>query len=214
MSAYSELSIRQININFILSFVAFCSAAPSGGYDYPSQKSVTTSYESPTWINKRFFIHSAPEEEGFDVHHHDISVGTPRKNYNVVFVKSPAEKQQNIKVRVTPAVNEEKTAVYVLSKKTDAPLLETYVQEPVTTTSKPEVAFIKYRTNEEAEHVQHQIQAEYDRLGGSSIASDEGVSAIKSVIGILDSLQQGGASGSVNAADSSSSAYLPPTESH
>lgn len=57
-------------------------------------------------------------------------------------------------------MNEEKTAVYVLSKKADAPIVETFVQEPVTTTSKPGVVFIKYRTNEEAEHAQHHIQAD------------------------------------------------------
>lgn len=139
-----------------------------------------------------------------EVQEHDIAVGTPSKNYNVLFVKAPAEKQQKIKVRVNPAVNEEKTAVYVLSKKADAPVVETFVQESVTTTSKPEVAFIKYRTNEEAEHAQHHIQAEYDRLGGTTSFSDEGISAVKSVIGILDALQQ----------SSNSGAYLPPVKKH
>ncbi|XP_073816604.1 uncharacterized protein [Musca autumnalis] len=185
----------------VLCFVALCSASHQG-YDYPSQTNAATGglYGAHPLITKRFFIHSAPEEYGVEVQEHDIAVGTPRKNYNVVFVKAPAEKQQKVKVRVTPALNEEKTAVYVLSKKADAPIVETLVQEPVTTTSKPEVAFIKYRTNEEAEHAQHKIQAEYDRLGGSTSVSDEGVSVVKSVIGILDSLQQVAAS----------SAYLPP----
>ncbi|XP_073816589.1 uncharacterized protein [Musca autumnalis] len=185
----------------VLCIVALCSASHQG-YDYSSQTNGATGgiYGVQPLITKSFFIHSAPEEQGVDVQQHDIAVGTPRKNFNVVFVKAPAEKQQKVKVRVTPAVNEEKTAVYVLSKKADAPIVETLVQEAVTTTSKPEVAFIKYRTNEEAEHAQHKIQAEYDRLGGSTSVSDEGVSVVKSVIGILDSLQQGAAS----------SAYLPP----
>ncbi|XP_073816521.1 uncharacterized protein [Musca autumnalis] len=189
----------------LLCLVAFCSASHQG-YDYPNQNNAASSglYGAPATITKRFFIHSAPEEGGVDVQQHDIAVGTPRKNFNVVFVKVPSEKQQKVKVRVTPAVNEEKTAVYVLSKKADAPIVETFVQEPVTTTSKPEVAFIKYRTNEEAEHVQHHIQAEYDHLGGSTIVSDEGISAVKSVIGILDGLQQ----------SATSSAYLPPVQKH
>uniref|UniRef100_A0A1I8NDN6 DUF243 domain-containing protein n=1 Tax=Musca domestica TaxID=7370 RepID=A0A1I8NDN6_MUSDO len=181
--------------------VAFCSASHQG-YDYPSKTNTANTglYGAKPLITKRFFIHSAPQDEGIEVQEHKIAVGTPRKNYNVVFVKAPAEKQQKVKVRVIPAVNEEKTAVYVLSKKADAPIVETFVQEPVTTTSKPEVAFIKYRTNEEAEHAQHHIQAEYDRLGGSTSISDEGVSVVKSVIGIFDSLQQG----------AGSAAYLPP----
>ncbi|XP_061386725.1 uncharacterized protein LOC133321659 [Musca vetustissima] len=189
----------------VLCLVALASASQQG-YNYPSQTNAASGglYGAQPLITKRFFIHSAPEEEGVEVQHHDIAVGTPRKNYNVVFVKAPAGKQQKIKVRVTPAVNEEKTAVYVLSKKNDAPIVETFVQEPSTTTSKPEVAFIQYRTNEEAEHAQHHIQAEYDRLGGTTSVSDEGISQVKSVIGILDSLQQG----------SASSAYLPPTRKH
>ncbi|XP_005186475.2 uncharacterized protein LOC101892342 [Musca domestica] len=189
----------------VLCLVALCSASHQG-YDYPSQNNAATNaaYGAQPLVSKHFYLHSAPQEEGVEVQEHDIAVGTPRKNYNVVFVKAPAEKQQKIKVRVTPAVNEEKTAVYVLSKKADAPIVETFVQEPVTTTSKPEVAFIKYRTNEEAEHAQHHIQAEYDRLGGTTSFSDEGISAVKSVIGILDGLQQGGGS----------SAYLPPTKRH
>ncbi|XP_058982661.1 uncharacterized protein LOC101890858 [Musca domestica] len=185
----------------VLCLVAFCSASHQG-YNYPSLKNTADAglYGAKPLITKRFFIHSAPQDEGVEVQEHDIAVGTPRKNYNVVFVKAPTEKQQKVKVRVIPAVNEEKTAVYVLSKKADAPIVETFVQEPVTTTSKPEVAFIKYRTNEEAEHAQHHIQAEYDRLGGSTSISDEGVSVVKSVIGIFDSLQQG----------AGSAAYLPP----
>ncbi|XP_061386723.1 uncharacterized protein LOC133321657 [Musca vetustissima] len=190
----------------VLCLVALASASHQG-YNYPTQSNAATGglYGAQPLITKRFFIHSAPEEEGVEVQNHDIAVGTPRKNYNVVFVKAPAEKQQKIKVRVTPAVNEEKTAVYVLSKKNDAPIVETFVQEPSTTTSKPEVAFIKYRTNEEAEHAQHHIRAEYERLGGTTSVSDEGVSAIKSVIGILDGLQQQGAV---------SSNYLPPAKRH
>uniref|UniRef100_A0A1I8N290 DUF243 domain-containing protein n=1 Tax=Musca domestica TaxID=7370 RepID=A0A1I8N290_MUSDO len=189
----------------LLCLVAFCSASRQG-YNYPGQNNAASGglYGAQPLISKRFFIHSAPQDEGVEVQEHDIAVGTPSKNYNVVFVKAPAEKQQKIKVRVTPAVNEEKTAVYVLSKKADAPVVETFVQEPVTTTSKPEVKFIKYRTNEEAEHAQHHIQAEYDRLGGTTSFSDEGISAVKSVIGILDGLQQG----------AGSSAYLPPTRKH
>ncbi|XP_061386728.1 uncharacterized protein LOC133321661 [Musca vetustissima] len=193
----------------VLCFVALCSASLEG-YNYPSQAN-GPSVGTISGISKRFFIHSAPEEEGVEVHQHDIAVGTPRKNLNVVFVKAPAEKQQKIQVRITPAVNEEKTAVYVLSKKADAPIVESIVQEPVTTTSKPEVAFIKYRTNEEAEHAQRHILAEYDRLGGTTSVSDEGVALVKSVIGLFDTLQQ---SGQEKSDAAPTGEYLPPTESH
>ncbi|XP_073816462.1 uncharacterized protein [Musca autumnalis] len=192
----------------VLCFLALCSAS-NDGYDYPSQAN-SQSVDVSSGITKRFFIHSAPEEEGVEVQHHDIAVGTPRKNLNVVFVKAPAEKQQKVQVRITPAVNEEKTAVYVLTKKADAPIVESIVEEPSTTTSKPEVAFIKYRTNEEAEHAQRHILAEYDRLGGTTSVSDEGIALVKSVIGLFDSLQQ---SGQEKSESSTSGEYLPPVES-
>ncbi|XP_073816550.1 uncharacterized protein [Musca autumnalis] len=198
----------------VLCFIAFSSAAPKG-YDYPNHSATPAegSYSVQPLISKRFYIFSGPVEEGVEVQHRDITIGTPRKNYNIVFVKAPVEKQQKIKVRVIPAVNEEKTAIYVLSKKSDAPIVETLVQEPVTTTSKPEVAFIKYRTNEEAEHFQRHVQAEYDHLGGSTSVTNEGVSPVKSVVGALDSFQSDEAKGSA-VASASSSAYLPPGKKH
>lgn len=167
-------------------------------------------------ILKRFTIHSAPEEEEIEVQHHDIAVGTPRQNYNVVFVKSPSSPQQKTKVRIIPAINEDKTAIYVLSKKTDAPLLETHVEEPATTTSKPEVHFIKYRTNAEAEHAQHIIQAEYDNLGGSTVISNEGVSPVSSVIGSLDGVSSYGTAvgADFTGADAAGTVYLPPVKKH
>uniref|UniRef100_A0A1I8M367 DUF243 domain-containing protein n=1 Tax=Musca domestica TaxID=7370 RepID=A0A1I8M367_MUSDO len=193
----------------VFCFLAVCSAS-NEGYEYAGQENVPT-VDVPSGITKRFFIHSAPQEEGVEVHEHEVAVGTPRKNLNVLFVKAPAEKQQKVKVRVTPAVNEEKTAVYVLSKKADAPIVETLVQEPPTTTSKPEVAFIKYRTDEEAEHAQKHILAEYDRLGGTTSVSDEGIALVKSVIGLFDTLQQ---SGPEQVDIPTTGEYLPPTEQH
>ncbi|XP_061386717.1 uncharacterized protein LOC133321650 [Musca vetustissima] len=236
----------------VLCVVALCSAAPQG-YNYPSNPAghylpptapsqPSGHYLPPTapetsaygqqhqqpLVTKRFFIHSAPEEEEVEVQHRDIVVGTPRKNFNVVFIKSATDKKQKTKIRVIPAVNEDKTVIYVLAKKTDAPQLETYVEEPATTTTKPEVFFIKYKTNEEAEHAQRSIQAEYDHLGGNTVISNEGVSPVSSVIGSLDALQQeaGTADASfgestgpeysdvVESADNAGNAYLPPVKKH
>uniref|UniRef100_A0A1I8MAT4 DUF243 domain-containing protein n=1 Tax=Musca domestica TaxID=7370 RepID=A0A1I8MAT4_MUSDO len=155
-------------------------------------------------VTKRFFIHSAPEEEETEIEHHDIVVGVPRKNYNIVFVKAPVAKKQKTKIRLTPAVQEDKTAIYVLAKQSDKTQVETYVEEPHTTTSKPEVFFIKYRTNEEADHAQHSIKAKYESLGGSTSTLDEGISPVSSVIGSLDG----------HSTNSGSAKYLPPVRNH
>ncbi|XP_055905724.1 uncharacterized protein LOC129941182 [Eupeodes corollae] len=137
-------------------------------------------------ISKRFFIHSAPEEEDEDYKEKHLTVGTPSKNYNVVFIKAPAKSGKKQSIKITPALNEEKTVIYVLSKKTDASDIDAHIQELPSTTTKPEVYFIKYKTPEEAAHAQEKIQAEYDSLGGTSQVSNEGIAPVTSVIGAIE----------------------------
>ncbi|XP_055850509.1 uncharacterized protein LOC129915074 [Episyrphus balteatus] len=137
-------------------------------------------------VSKRFFIHSAPEEEEEDYKEKHLTVGTPSKNYNVVFIKAPAKSSKKQSIKITPAVNEEKTVIYVLSKKTDASDIDAQIQELPTTTTKPEVYFIKYKTPEEAAHAQEKIQAEYDNLGGTSQVTNEGIAPVTSVIGAIE----------------------------
>ncbi|XP_061386718.1 uncharacterized protein LOC133321651 [Musca vetustissima] len=190
----------------ILSLAALVLAAPEG-YHYPKvqeettnevQDNAKTQWKQEPIVNKRFYTYSAPEDDEPEVIYRDIVLGAPRKSYNVVFIKAPVAKQQKAKIRIIPAANEDKTYIYLLAKKTDAPVLESHVEEPVTTTAKPEVFFIKYRTNKEAEHVQHHIQAKYDNLGGNTQVSNEGVSRVTSVIGSLD--------------ESPKNTYLPPVK--
>jgi len=91
-----------------------------------------------------------------------ITVGVPKRNYNVVFIKSPQRSNKKTSIKISPAVNEDKTVIYVLSKKSDSSDVQAEVIEQASSTSKPEVFFIKYKTNEEAAHAQQQIQAQYD----------------------------------------------------
>ncbi|XP_073814961.1 tweedleV [Musca autumnalis] len=143
-------------------------------------------------VSKRFFIHSAPEDVEEDQQEKHITIGVPKKNYNVVFIKSPSKSSKKTSIKISPAPTEEKTVIYVLNKKTDASDVQAEVVEHPTTTAKPEVFFIKYKTNEEAAHAQEQIQAQYDALGGSSQVSDEGVAPVTSVIGALGNGSAGG----------------------
>lgn len=174
---------------------SFVPSAPSSGYIAPTNTGFSSAYthghqqqhsqHQETIVSKRFFIHSAPEEHDDDYKERTINVGTPRKNYNVVFIKAPHKTNKGGKLRIVPAANEEKTVIYVLNKKTDAADIEAEVQDVVQATHKPEVFFIKYKTQEEAQHAQQQIQAQYDALGGSTQVTDEGVAPISSVIGSL-----------------------------
>ncbi|XP_055904663.1 uncharacterized protein LOC129940370 [Eupeodes corollae] len=191
---------------------SFSHSSPSSSYLQPHHQQPQR--QEPI-VSKRFFIHSAPEENDDEYREKHITVGTPRKNYNVVFIKAPAKSNKKTVVKITPAVNEDKTVIYVLSKKTDAADIHAEVQEPHTSTTKPEVYFIKYKTPEEAAHAQEQIQSQYDSLGGSSQVTDEGLAPVTSVIGSLGGNsgdhhgQQSGAYGHSGHA-AANSAYLPP----
>ncbi|XP_016962802.1 uncharacterized protein LOC108033110 [Drosophila biarmipes] len=154
----------------------------------------------PAQINKHFYIHSAPEDHDEQQIVRYVNVGRPQKNYRVVFINAPTSTASKAKIIANVAPVEEKTAIYVLSKKSNAldVSAEVVTQRPVA--NKPEVFFVKYKTPQEAAHAQQTIQANYDALGGSSETSNEGVIPVSSVIG---SLGDNGASGVVTDASGS-----------
>ncbi|KAM7349775.1 uncharacterized protein ACRADG_008592 [Cochliomyia hominivorax] len=143
-------------------------------------------------IRKQFYVISAPEDEGSQPKHKHLVLGRPQKNYRVVFIKAPNPGAANVKYSAEFAPQEEKTVIYVLSKK-DNELDASDIATPApTAASKPEVFFIKYKTEEEAQHAQREIQGEYDKLGGTNEVADETTAPITSVIGSLDSLNPDG----------------------
>ncbi|KAH8311759.1 hypothetical protein KR044_007916, partial [Drosophila immigrans] len=155
----------------------------------PQQQFVQSQYvQRPAIVTKDIYIHSAPDDT------EEISQAGPqldnlpiRKNYRIVFIKAPT---QNLKhtaaaLKRAQASNEEKTVIYVLSKKPDITEIQQHLQLSQTESKvhKPEVYFIKYKTTEEAQRAQQEIQAQYDALGGATHISDEGVAPITSFSG-------------------------------
>ncbi|BFF88884.1 putative mediator of RNA polymerase II transcription subunit 12 [Drosophila madeirensis] len=160
-------------------------------YQQPQQlqQIVQTQFvQRPAIVTKDIYIHSAPDEtEEIRQDEPQLDSLPIRKNYRIVFIKAPS---QNLKytaaaLKRAQSSNEEKTVIYVLSKKPD--LTEIQQQLQVTQTEskvhKPEVYFIKYKTQEEAQRAQQEIQAQYDALGGATHISDEGVAPITTVSG-------------------------------
>ncbi|XP_067616881.1 mediator of RNA polymerase II transcription subunit 12 [Eurosta solidaginis] len=190
--------------------------------------------QSAALVTKDIYVHVAPEEHEEQQYQRPVlPPPPPRKHYRIVFIKAPTQKINKAAVHVNQVATEEKTIIYVLTRKPDPIDFEAAYQEAAAPKqpSKPEVYFIKYRTQEEAQHAQQTIQAQYDQLGGTTQVSDEGVAPVTSVIGSLD--QQNGSAGanighsnggiSSNGASSSSSSgsynsgasgvnsqYLPP----
>ncbi|XP_067639239.1 uncharacterized protein [Eurosta solidaginis] len=138
-------------------------------------------------------------------------IGRPQKNYRVVFIKEPSSSAANVKLSAEYAPQEEKTVIYVLTKK-DSTLKVNDIATPAPKKpSKPEVVFIKYKTEEEAHHVQQKIQAEYDKIEGTSEHTNGGIGEQQSVVGILGSGADGadghfdGLNGVVNGGSSNGS---------
>lgn len=111
-------------------------------------------------VSKHFWVHSAPEDHDEQQIVRYINIGQPRKNYNVVFINTPSSNVNKAKIIAKVAPVEDKTAIYVLAKKSNALDLSAEVATPTPVVNKPEVFFIKYKTPEEAVHAQHTIQGE------------------------------------------------------
>lgn len=140
----------------------FGSGSIGGGYHSNSasnynQQQATGQFEAP-FVHKQFISVAAPEDnENLERTKH-LVIGRPQKNYRVVFIKAPSSSNANVKLSAEYAPQEEKTVIYVLSKK-DSSLEVSDIATPAPTVpSKPEVFFIKYKTEEEAQHAQKQIQ--------------------------------------------------------
>lgn len=172
---------------FVLSaLMAVASAAPQYGYEQPEHSVAGTgsSYNGlssgslplssqgnggekylppgPTTVapivRKQFYVVSAPEEDDSQIKNKHLVLGRPQKNYRVVFIKAPSSGAGNVKYSAEFASQQEKTVIYVLSKK-DNELDASDIATPApTVASKPEVFFIKYKTDEEAQQAQKEIQ--------------------------------------------------------
>ncbi|XP_016962801.1 uncharacterized transmembrane protein DDB_G0289901 [Drosophila biarmipes] len=169
-------------------------------YQQQQEQEVQRGFQEPI-IHKQFFTVAAPEEhENLERSKH-LVIGRPQKNYRVVFIKAPSSSNANVKLSAEYAPKEEKTVIYVLSKKDNQLEVNDIATPAPTVPSKPEVFFIKYKTEAEASHAQQQIQAEYDRIEGTSEHQDGGVAPAQSVVGILDG-------GAVGAASTGSSHFV------
>ncbi|XP_065363123.1 uncharacterized protein Twdlalpha [Calliphora vicina] len=183
------------------SFGGFQSTSSSNYNQFSQQQQQqqhSAQFEAP-FVHKQFITVAAPEDnENLERTKH-LVIGRPQKNYRVVFIKAPSSSNANVKLSAEYAPQEEKTVIYVLSKKDSSLEVGDIATPAPSVPSKPEVFFIKYKTEEEAQHAQKQIQAEYDRIEGSSEHTDAGVAPQQSVVGILDGVSGGASGGSAGA---------------
>lgn len=208
----------------IAALLAVVAAAP---YSYEPQTATTfegAKYLPPSvpelapHVEKHFYYVSAHDDVEKEEHKH-IVLGHPKKDYRVIFIKSPTTSTK-YKYTIDVAPQHEKTAIYVLTKKHQGPTKEDFVLSTSQQTEKPEVYFIKYKNEEEAELAKKEIQgkcrehtthsilhwlnsifrllcftAEYDKLGGKTLHSKDELAKITSVIGHVDNQNEDGSYG-------------------
>ncbi|XP_055904431.1 uncharacterized protein LOC129940195 [Eupeodes corollae] len=145
------------------------SGSSVGGFSAPGQ--------TITELNKEYYLYSAPEETVHSGSNSQSSTTTLKKNLRVIFIKAPENNgAANAVLQIAKQINEDQTAIYVLTKENDVSEITNQLQQISEIRSKkPEVRFVKYRTAQDAINAQNAIQAQYDALGGSTKSSNEGV---------------------------------------
>ncbi|KAH8417613.1 hypothetical protein KR222_002742, partial [Zaprionus bogoriensis] len=174
----------------MLTFLALCSAEL--GYQYQrntaglahetDNNQPEDHYQTHADFHKHFYAFEAPydsEEETELVEQKLADVA--QKNLQVVFIKAPENKAvQGALNALTKQSSEDKTAIFVLNKQTDSNELASKLSAlQARRKHKPQVHFVKYRTDAEAAHAQQHIQAQYaaavppEPLSSSSLGYSE-----------------------------------------
>ncbi|EDW58655.2 uncharacterized protein Dvir_GJ14176 [Drosophila virilis] len=160
---------------------------PELGYDYQPKSPAlgyeaeeldshhsTDHYEDHTDYHKHFYAFEAPYDsvDESELIEHKISAQS-KKNLQVVFIKAPENRVVDSALHaLATQTNEDKTAIYVLNKQTDPHELASKLSVLQTQHKhKPQVHFVKYRTEEEALQAQQHIQAQYGGATSQSLES-------------------------------------------
>lgn len=126
-------------------------ASPSNSYGLPAAYGPPIESETPPpVIHKHVYIHIPPPEPDYPPEIPNVNTVQPvQKHYRIIFIKAPTLAAPTAPP-VAPAlpINEEKTIVYVLVKKPDDLPIINLPTPPSTPPSKPEVYFIRYKTEE------------------------------------------------------------------
>lgn len=140
----------------------------SAKFDASAFAGAASSGDNEVQVQKHLYFFSAPEEQLEVRQRVNIPKVPQQKNYKIIFIKAPTYVgQSRINVPLPPQ-NEEKTIVYVLVKKPEENGEINVQVAPPLPPSKPEVYFIKYKTQQEAEEAVANVQSGVGVNGGPS----------------------------------------------
>ncbi|KOC63490.1 hypothetical protein WH47_03712 [Habropoda laboriosa] len=133
------------------------SSTGGGNYGPPSVPDTYGPPQQPPVVHKHVYVHvPPPETPEYKPPKYIPPAAPPQKHYKIVFIKAPTPPTPT-----APALpplspqDEEKTLIYVLVKKPEeAPDVVLPTQTP-TQPSKPEVYFIRYKTQKEAQNAEY-----------------------------------------------------------
>ncbi|VEN42155.1 unnamed protein product [Callosobruchus maculatus] len=138
------------------------------------------SFEEPGKVSKQVYFFDAPEEEVVQPKIRVISP-PPQKSVKLIFVKAPTQPSASSVKLVAPPAIEEKTVVYVLSKNPEEQQIEIEAGTNQKTSSKPEVYFVKYNNQAEAQEAVNKIQAQghhEDQIGALDVPHHHFIGAL------------------------------------
>ena len=118
------------------------------GYQPQPQPQPQPQFQVPV-IQKHIYVHVPPPEPEIERIQQQISVPAPRKHYKIVFIKAPAPATPTAPIIPAFAQDEQKTLIYVLVKKPEDQLDINIPTPAPTQPSKPEVYFIRYKTQKD-----------------------------------------------------------------
>ncbi|KAH8362801.1 hypothetical protein KR084_001134, partial [Drosophila pseudotakahashii] len=145
--------------------------------------SAPVSYSAPAPVaelEKEFFTFTANEQDFDEPQQLEKVSSALNKALRVVFIKGPENRGlENAALALAKQAAQQETAIYVLNKQADIGDLANKLNAiRSNNNNKPEVHFVKYRTQEDAANAQRAIQGQYDQLGGSSQAHNGGVAPV------------------------------------
>ncbi|XP_061398233.1 uncharacterized protein LOC133333936 [Musca vetustissima] len=157
---------------------------------------------APAELTKEFYTFTAPEDSFNDNSSADQVGNSLKRGIRVIFIKGPENNGLNdAALQLAKSVNEQRTAIYVLSKQADIGNLANKLNNlNHSSGSRPEVHFVKYRTPADAENAQRVIQSQYDALGGRTNNFNGGVAPVLNFASSVPQYQVA----------EPSTAYLPP----
>ena len=98
-------------------------------------------------MHKHVYVHVAPEEPAEQQPRLVVPAYKPKKHYKIVFIKTPTVLPPAATYVNLPPQDQEKTLIYVLSKKPDLQQSLVLSTPAPTAPAKPEVFFVRYKTN-------------------------------------------------------------------